>query len=127
MKRFLSMVTKSALVCILVAIAEFGPVPTTVACPLCSAPSLTLSEQLAKADVVILAQWVSGEMPEKEKLGSTTYEIVNAARTPVKSVEKGKKITLDRYRAGKKGSLSLLLGTRTRGETIEWSSPLDVT
>ncbi|HLJ10577.1 MAG TPA: hypothetical protein VKU82_05280 [Planctomycetaceae bacterium] len=127
MKRFLSIVTKSALVCILVAMAGFGPVPTTVACPLCSAPSLTLSEQLAKADVVILAQWVSGETPEKEKLGSTSYEIVNAARTPVKSVEKGKKITLDRYRAGKKGSLSLLLGTRTKGETIEWSSPLDVT
>jgi hypothetical protein len=112
--------------------------PTGVpACPFCSAPSLTLSEQYAKADAAVLGQWISGEMATKEKLGSTTYEIVQVARTPFKTVEngkaendkavaKGKHITLERYRPGKKGDLALLLGSRSRGESIEWGSPLDV-
>ena len=97
------------------------------ACPFCSAPSLTLGEQFSKADAAVLVQWVSGEMPTKDKLGSTTYEIVRVARTPLKSIEKGKKLTVERYRAGKKGDLSLLLGSRARSDFLEWGSPLDVT
>jgi len=116
---------------VLVVAAFLAPTPTS-ACPFCSAPTLTLSEQYAKADAAILGQWVSGEMSTREKLGSTTYEIVQVARTPFKTgesgkaVEKGKPITLERYRAGKKGDLTLLLGSRSKGESIEWSSPLDV-
>lgn len=117
-------------------LALMAPMPAA-ACPFCSAPSLTLSEQYAKADAAILGQWISGEMATREKLGSTTYEIVQVARSPFKSVEngkgengkaieKGKQITLERYRAGKKGDLSLLLGSRSKGESIEWGSPLDV-
>jgi hypothetical protein len=97
------------------------------ACPFCSAPSLTLGEQYAKADAAVLVQWVSGEMPTKESLGSTTYEIVKVARTPAKSIEKGKKLTIERYRPGKKGDVSLLLGSRARADALEWGSPLDVT
>ncbi|MGE5190955.1 MAG: hypothetical protein ACM3U2_00520, partial [Deltaproteobacteria bacterium] len=108
------------------ALAMLAPA-LAVACPFCSAPSLTLGEQYAKADAAVLVQWVSGEMPMKEKIGSTTYEIVQVARTPVKSIEKGKKITLERYRPGKKGDLSLLLGSRARSDALEWGSPLDVT
>ena len=120
----------------LAALALMAPT-RAAACPFCSAPSLTLSEQYAKADAAILGQWISGEMATKDRLGSTTYEIVQVARTPFKSaengkaengkaVEKGKQITLERYRAGKKGDLSLLLGSRSKGESIEWGSPLDV-
>jgi len=107
------------------ALALLIPVPVQ-ACPFCSAPSLTLSEQYAKADAAVLVKWVSGEMPAKDRLGTTTYEIVQVARTPVKSVEAGKKITLDRYRAGKKGDLALVLGSRTKGDSLDWGSPLEV-
>ena len=119
------------LVLSLTAVALLAPTPTG-ACPFCSAPSLTLSEQYSKADAAILGQWVSGEMATREKLGSTTYEIVQVARTPFKTaesskaIEKSKHITLERYRGGKKGDLALLLGSRSRGDSIEWGSPLDV-
>jgi len=111
---------------LILVLAIFAPAPAT-GCPFCSAPSLTLGEQYAKADAAVLVQWVSGEMPTKEKLGSTTFEIMQVARTPVKSIEKGKKLTLERYRPGKKGDLSLLLGSRARADALEWGSPLDVT
>jgi len=75
----------------------------------------------------VLVTWVSGETPSKDKLGSTTYEVVQVAHSPAKSVEKGKKITLDRYRAGKQGDLALLLGSRARADSLEWGSPLEVT
>lgn len=111
-----------------IATAMVAPIPT-LACPFCSAPSLTLGEQYGKADAAVLVEWASGEMPSsKDRLGSTTYEIVQVARMPSgKPLEKGKKITLDRYRAAKKGDLSLLLGSRLKGESLEWGSPLEVT
>ncbi len=95
------------------------------ACPFCSAPTLTLTEQYAKADAAVLVQWSGGVKPEKDQAGSTTYEIVQVLRDPTKKFAKGNSISLDRYRLGKKGDLSLLLGTR--GDAIEWGSPLDVT
>lgn len=114
----------------LAAAAVFFPAPGA-ACPFCSAPSLTLGEQYARADAAVLVEWVSGEMQAKDRLGSTTYEIVQVARKPGKAnegktIEKGKKITLERYRAGKRGDLLLLLGSRLKGDALEWGSPLDV-
>lgn len=95
------------------------------ACPFCSAPTLTLSEQYAKADAAVVVQWASAKAPEKDQPGSTTYEIVQVLRDPQKAFKKGGSIKLDRHRMGKPGDLSLLLGTK--GETVEWGSPLDVT
>jgi len=115
-----------AVVCAATVLAVLAPVPVS-ACPFCSAPTLTLAEQFSKADAAILVKWLSGEMPSKDKLGSTSYEIVEIARTPLKSIEKGKKITIERYRAGKPGELALLFGSRTKGDNLEWGSPLDVT
>lgn len=97
------------------------------ACPFCSAPTLTLAEQYVKADAAVLVQWIGGEMPKSDQPGSTTFEIVQAPRAPFKSLEKGKKVTLERYRSGKKGDLLFLLGSRSKGEAIEWGAPLDVT
>jgi hypothetical protein len=107
-------------------LSSLAPAPAG-ACPFCSTPSLTFSEQYSKADAAVLVQWVGGEVPKGDKLGTTTFEIVQAARAPSASVQKGKKITLDRYREGKKGDLALLLGSRIKDEVIEWGSPLDVT
>lgn len=96
------------------------------ACPFCSAPTLTLTEQFSKADVALLVKWVGGEMPVKESIGSTVYEIVQAPKASFKSLEKGKTLTLERYRAGKKGDLAMLFGSKTKGEVVEWGSPLEV-
>ena len=114
--------------------------PAARACPFCSAPSLTLSEQLAQSDAAVLVQWASGEKPQSKDdsdpaevakravtrtLGSTTYEIVDVVRGADDGLKKGSKVTLPRYRAGKPGDLFLLLGTA--GTEIEWSSPMEVT
>ncbi|HTI50758.1 MAG TPA: hypothetical protein VL475_07400 [Planctomycetaceae bacterium] len=113
---------------LLAALAVLAAYPVAIeACPFCSAPTLTLTEQFTKADAAVLVQWVGGELPKEDRPGNTVYEILQVARAPFKSLEKGKKITLDRYRTGKKGDLALLLGSRAKEEVIEWGSPLDVT
>ncbi|TXT38085.1 MAG: hypothetical protein FD138_476 [Planctomycetota bacterium] len=94
------------------------------ACPFCSAPSLTLSEQLTQADAAVLVQWVDGKMPTEKSAGTTTYSIVEVSRGP-KDLKKDEKLTVPRYRAGKKGDLFLLFGTKDK--EIDWSSPLEVT
>jgi hypothetical protein len=95
------------------------------ACPFCSAPTLTLSEQFAKAEAVLLVGWAGGEKAVADKAGNTRYEILQVVRDPDKKYKKGEPIVLERYRSGKKGDLSLLMGTKT--ETIDWGTPLDVT
>ncbi len=93
-------------------------------CPFCSAPSLTLAEQLAQSDAAVLVQWVEGTKPTGEKAGKTVYEIRQILRSPKSSVKKGERVTLARFRAGKKGDLFMLMGTK--GTIIEWGSPLEV-
>ncbi len=95
------------------------------ACPFCGAASLTLAEQLSTADGAVLVQWASGEKEVGEEMpGSTTYEIVRVLKGP-ETLKKGEKIQMPRYRGGEVGDLFLLLGTK--GETIEWGSPMEVT
>lgn len=96
------------------------------ACPFCSAPSLTLSEQFVQSDAVVLVKWVSGE-PRKEgdSAGSTTYEIVEVAKSGRTPLKPGDQISLVRYRAAQAGDLFLLMGSEN--ETIEWASPEEVT
>ncbi len=96
-----------------------------LACPFCSAPSLTLSEQLAQADATVLVEWVEGQQPEDDKPGKTVYEIRDVVSGSQGDLNAGDQITLARYRSGKKGDLFMLMGTR--GTVIEWGSPLEVT
>jgi hypothetical protein len=81
-------------------------------CPFCSAPSLTLSEQVAQSDAVALVQWLEGEMPKDQEPGKTVYEIVQSVKAPAGTIKKSDRVTLARYRAGKSGDLFLLMGTR---------------
>ncbi len=100
--------------------------PTGTACPFCSAPSLTLTEQLTQANAAALVKWSGGQPAKDQDPGSTEYEIVEVVHQPAASkLEKGKKVTLARYRAAKVGDLYLLLGS-TAGTTIEWGSPIEV-
>ncbi|MEX0701147.1 MAG: hypothetical protein WD069_03550 [Planctomycetales bacterium] len=61
----------------------------------------------------------------RDAAGSTTYEVVRVARGGPDTVKKGDRITLVRYRPGKPGDLSLLLGTK--GTIVEWSTPVEIT
>lgn len=96
------------------------------ACPFCSAPSLTLSEQLAQSDAAVLVHWVEGTKPEEKTAGSTVYEVRKVVNSTDKKLKKGERITLTRFRAGKEGDLFLLMGTQGATQ-IEWGSPLEVT
>lgn len=95
-----------------------------LACPFCSAPSLTLTEQLTQADAAVLVKWVDGKQPTEKSAGSTTYSIVELSRGPKEMLKQDDKLTVPRYQAGKKGDLFLLFGTKDK--EIDWSSPLEV-
>ncbi|HTN00365.1 MAG TPA: hypothetical protein VL132_00715 [Planctomycetaceae bacterium] len=99
---------------------------TAVACPFCSAPSLTLTEQLTQADAALLVSWAGGEKGKSVDGGSTIYKVVEVAHQPADGKWKaGDAISLVRYRAGKEGEQFLLLGTKS-GKEIDWGSPLEV-
>lgn len=95
-----------------------------LACPFCSAPSLTLSEQLAQADAVVLVEWADAVKPEGDSAGSTTYKVRQIVKNAGDAVKKDEKITLARYRDGKTDDLFVLTGTKAT--VIDWSSPLEV-
>jgi len=98
-----------------------------MACPFCSAPSLTLTEQLAQSEAALLAGWAGGQPAKEDDAGTTNYRVLDVAVQskdwPVKMDES---ISLPRYRAGKEGDLALLLGIRG-ASSIDWNSPLEVT
>lgn len=96
-------------------------------CPFCSAPSLTLSEQVAQADAVVLVKWVTGQPAKLSDAGSTEFEVVEIVHQPEGSkLSEGSKINLIRYRAAKAGDQFMLFGTKVES-AIEWGSPLEVT
>lgn len=101
--------------------------PTAAACPFCSAPSLTMTEQLAQSNAALLVKWVGGTPAKDQDGGFTEYEIVEVVSQPTGSkLAKGAKVKLVRYRAAKAGDLYMLLGT-TAGAVIDWGSPIEVT
>ena len=113
-------------------LAVFVPV-AVVACPFCSAQSMTLTEQVSGADCSILVKWVSGIPAKVSDAGSTEFEIVDVIhqdvggkQDPTGKLKPGAKLSLIRYRSAKPGDLFLLLGTLGAGN-IEWGSPLEVT
>lgn len=97
------------------------------ACPFCSAPSLTLCEQLNMADGAVLVEWEDGKPADRDKgfAGTTRYSILKVVHDSTDTLKVGGKINLDRYRAAKVGDMFLLLGSKTT--ELEWGSPLEVT
>jgi hypothetical protein len=117
---------RTATTFLLTAALSFATAVSTVqACPFCEAPSLTLSEQLAQADAAVLVQWVEGTKPTDKLAGSTVYEVKQIVRNHKDTVKVGDRITLRRYRASKVGDLFMLMGSK--GVSIDWGSPLEVT
>lgn len=99
--------------------------PAARCCPFCSAPSLTLAEQMAQADAAVLVQWVGGKKATDKSAGETVYEIRQIVRNHKNELKVEDRVTLPRYRESKVGDLFLLVGSK--GVTIEWASPLEVT
>ncbi len=112
-----------ALICGLIVFAQ---TPALTACPFCSAPSLTLTEQLSQSDVAVLVQWTEAEKGTLEKAGKTVFEVKEIVRQSDKDkLKAGDQITINRHRPGKKGNLFLLLGTK--GAEVDWGDPIEVT
>ncbi|MSR58228.1 MAG: hypothetical protein EXS05_11195 [Planctomycetaceae bacterium] len=99
-----------------------------VACPICGQPTVTLSERLARSDVALLVEWVSGRMGSEGKAESTTYEIVEIHARGGQKYKKGERLSLEQFHSGKPGNLVLLLGRKTESAAIMWDEemPLDV-
>jgi len=94
------------------------------ACPLCSGPSITLTEQLAKSHAVVLASWVGGQKPSGRTFGSTTFSVIEIARMPKdEKLSKGSQFVEPRFRTGKPGDLWLLFGEHDN-EGINWLSAM---
>ena len=102
----------------------FGVPRQTTACPFCSAPSLTLSEQLAQSDAVLLVKWSKGLPAKGKSPGNTDYEVSKIAKAPAGALKVGDAVQLVRYRAAKKGDLFLLMGSQAK--SLEWGSPIEV-
>lgn len=97
------------------------------ACPFCSAPQLTLSEQISQTDAAILGEWQEGEKPDFDagKTGSTTYRVEKIIKAPTgMQLEPGQMIKVKEYHPSEKGSCALLVGTLDG--TLIWSSPLEL-
>ena len=106
---------------VLTFLALFAATGTAIACPFCSAPSLTLSEQAAQSDVVLLAAWKSGSKGLPDEPGSkatTTFEIRKALKGPFKA---GETVTLAGYQPAEVGELYLLTGINS--DLVQWDIP----
>lgn len=103
------------------------------ACEFCSAPSLTLSEQLDQADAVALVKWISTQKakPKSEdgdtpaQLAKTTYEVVEVVKNSGDSLKEKSEIVLPEYHPGKAGDLAMLFGLQAT--SLEWGQPIEVT
>ncbi|HSG69900.1 MAG TPA: hypothetical protein VLA12_05765 [Planctomycetaceae bacterium] len=118
---FVSTIRKTALLLAVIGMSA----GSLLACPFCSAPSLTLSEQMEQADAILKVTWESAEKGDAKTAGSTTFKIAKIFKAPEGTLEVGQTIELPAYRAGKQSSQYLLTGTKAA--TIEWASPVDIT
>ena len=107
------------------ALALAAAVVPASACPFCSGPQMTLREQVAGANVVVLARWVESRPPQEDRSGSTTFEIMEILKTPEGRAQKGDPVVLPRTWSGTPGDLYLLTGTVE--ETVRWDEPVQVT
>jgi hypothetical protein len=97
------------------------------ACPFCT-PLQTLATQVAQADSVCLVRLVTGEPATDQRVGSSTYEVLQVLKAPPGTVTKGDRIKLPQYRPGKAGDLFLMTGAKPSQESdLNWNSPSEAT
>lgn len=117
-----------ALVAFILALVAASSANLACACPICGQPTVTLAERFARADGVMLVEWVSARPAQQGMPDTTTYEVVEIPRAEGGQTRKGDRLTVDGYHSGKPGNLVLLFGRRGEAGKVEWNSPpLDVT
>jgi hypothetical protein len=111
------------------------PASLASACPFCSAPSLTLAEQIAGSDAAVIAHWESETPAKGQDIGLTHFVVVEvlsnraslggdeAGPRPVSKVTPQDKITTARAQKGTTDDLFLLTATIVN-ERLEWASPV---
>lgn len=112
---------------LLVLAAWNGVAASVQACPFCSAPQLTIAEQIAQTDAAVLAEWVSGERPDFDagKEGQTTFRIEKVIKSPIgKPLKVDEHVTVEDYHPGKAGEFVLM--TATLDGPLIWMGPLEI-
>ncbi|MBS0266676.1 MAG: hypothetical protein JSS02_32410 [Planctomycetes bacterium] len=92
------------------------------ACPICGEPTVTLTERLARADVALLAQWVSLQPGQGKKPATTTYDIVQVQRDTLSQFKSGADVTIEHFTQGKPGDLFLLMGQKLETGDVKWET-----
>ncbi|QDU11945.1 hypothetical protein [Gimesia aquarii] len=96
------------------------------ACPFCSGPSRTLTEQLSESEITVLAKWIETKKGTLEKSGNTLFEIKKVIRKSDKDhLDVGGQIIINRHRSGKRSQLFLLLGTNET--SMNWKNLIPIT
>lgn len=126
-KSYFSVACRYLLTPVLLIALALGSKPT-IACPFCSAPQLSMAEQLVQAEAALICKWDSGEKPDDEgrnfgKTYYTVFEILN--NTDKKEIKVGDKIEIDGYRSGAKGDLNLITGMSDTKSLI-WDVPQEL-
>ena len=109
----------------LVAVVMQSGLHSVVGGPICPAPTLSLTEQTERADVVLQAVWKESREGSDEDPGVTVYEISRIVKAPEGLLSVGDKLEIPEFRAGTQGNKFLLTGTKDA--TIEWGIPQDGT
>ncbi|MBA4029667.1 MAG: hypothetical protein C0478_01960 [Planctomyces sp.] len=97
--------------------------PSLVACPFCSAPSKTLTEQVTDASALLEVHWESAKDAQGTDVGSTTYRIQKVIKQAKDQFAVDDLITLPRYRPGTKTEMYLLFGNAA-GNDLDWQPPV---
>jgi hypothetical protein len=88
----------------------------------CSAPS-TLSQICNHFETAVFAECVATTTPRNGNLGSTTFEIRHVLHTPLRSIDRGSRITVDFFEEGKRGDSVLLLASGSNRSEVKWIRP----
>jgi hypothetical protein len=100
---------------------------SALACPLCPTDlGLTVSEEIAGADIALIVEWVAATPADVEAglPGETEYQVAHVLRDTTQTVQAGDAIKVPRHRAATKDDRFLLLGAADG--MLRWSSPLPV-
>lgn len=98
---------------------------TVAACPFCSAPTLTLGERYAGADVVLITERVGSAKPTRDRPGHTKFKVVRTVRDTVEERwSTGNVVTVETWFNGRTGDRELLLGTTA--QTPFWWVPIRI-
>lgn len=104
-------------------------VSTVAACPNCPQGLRSLTEHVATADYVVVAELLSGATDEQAATGRTRLRILKIVKSPAKTkMITGSIVTLEGELSGKRGETRLLFGTTEEpGDKLVWNDSIVVT